>query len=132
MSLSDHLRYLRALQGGTDFETIAEAIDLDNPAHIAGAERQYRPLKDESLIEKLAGYYDRPVEEFHWHNARSRKALTFYLEKARWEQTAVSLTLRGGEKVAGIVEWWDLASIGLRVEDSRLLVVQRHAVVDWP
>lgn len=131
MSLSDHLRYLRAI---TDVEPneIAEAIEIESLSALSMAEVRYRPVADDTLLEKLADFYDRPVEEFHWHNARARKYLTFYVERALREEKSIHLTLRGGQELHGRPEWWDLASIGLRDDTDRLLVVQRHAVIDWP
>jgi biotin-(acetyl-CoA carboxylase) ligase len=132
MSLSDHLRYLRARQGGTHTLEIAAALELPTPTTINLAETQYRPVRDEALVAKLATYYERPLEEFQWHNARPRKYLTFYIARALKTKEIVSLTLRSGRQLTGTAEWWDLGSIGLRGEDGRLTVVQRHAVVDWP
>ena len=132
MSLSDHLRYLRALHGGTDTVTIATAIGLELPGQIYLAETCYRPVDNVPLVENLAAYYGRSTEEFHWHNARPRKYLTFYIAQAIRNKQAVSLTLRSQEVLQGNPEWWDLSSIGLRMGDGRLLVVQRHAVIDWP
>ena len=132
MSLSDHLRYLRALQGGVNTQTIAEAIGLEKPTPVNHAEIQYRPVRDPELVEKLADYYQQPLEEFQWHNARPRKYLTFYLARALKTKETASLTLRSEEQLTGAVEWWDLGSVGLRDENGRLLVVQRQAVVDWP
>ncbi|MEZ4511127.1 MAG: hypothetical protein R3C62_04575 [Chloroflexota bacterium] len=130
MSLSDHLRYLRAINGGEHPNAIYEAIGVEKG--IMTAETAYRPIRDEALIAKLADYYKRPLEEFEWHNARPRKFLTFYVAEAMRNNTPVELQLRSGQTLAGNVEWWDLSSIGLREENGCLLVVQRHAVVDWP
>ena len=132
MSLSDHLRYLRANKGGVTPDEIAEAIGWEKPSHIALAEKRYRPVYDTELIEKLADYYGRPAEEFHWHNARPRKFLTFAAARALKTKEPLSLTLRSGETLTGTIEWWDLGSLGLRLGDGRLLCVQRQAVVDWP
>lgn len=132
MSLSDHLRYLRALRGGVHTQTIKDAIGLEAVTPINHAETQYRPVRDPELVAKLAAYYERPLTEFQWHNARPRKYLTFYLARALKTKEAVSLTLRSGEQLAGKVNWWDLGSVGLWDENGRFLVVQRHAVVDWP
>ena len=132
MSLGDHLRYLRAMHGGIDTATIAEAIGLEKPGPINQAEVRYHPVYDAELIERLAAYYGRPRDEFEWHNARPRKFLTFTIAQALETGEEVSLTLRTGEVLAGTAEWWDLASVGLRTTDGHLLVVQRHAVIDWP
>lgn len=132
MSLSDHLRYLRALAGGTHTIEIAEAIGLDKVSPVNLAEVQYRPVRDPQLVEKLAAYYQRPLTEFQWHNARPRKYLTFYVARALREGTPVSLTLRSEEVVEGMVTWWDLSTVGVEDANGRLRVIQRHAVVDWP
>ncbi|MCP4423201.1 MAG: hypothetical protein GY803_01780 [Chloroflexi bacterium] len=132
MSLSDHLRYLRAMRGGSDTRTIAAAIDLEKPASVNRAETQYRPVRDPELVAKLADFYGRPLEEFQWHNARPRKFLTFYAARALETKETASFTLRSGETLSGQIVWWDLGSIGLEVDDGRTIVIMRHAVVDWP
>lgn len=132
MSLGDHLRYLRAVNGGQSTDEVAKAIGLENATELNLAEVRYRPVADDHLIESLATYYARPVAEFQWHNARPRKYLTFYLSQAKEQQSLVSLTLRGDQEVSGRVLWWDLSSVGLRQESGRVLVVQRHAIIDWP
>ena len=132
MSLSDHLRYLRALRGGISTQPIAEAIGLEKATPVTHAEIQYRPVRDPELVEKLAEFYQQPLQEFEWHNARPRKYLTFYLARALKTKETVTLTLRSGEQLTGTAEWWDLGSVGVREENGHLLVVQRHAVVDWP
>lgn len=131
MSLGDHLRYLRGLKD-VDTAVVAEALGLEKPSPINMAEVRYRPVEDDALVAALAAYYDRPVEEFRWHNARARKYLTFYVQRALESKEPVSLVLRTGETLTGLVEWWDLAAIGLRVAGDKLVVAQRHAVVDWP
>jgi len=132
MSLSDHLRYLRAMDGGTTPEEIAQRLGLEQLSGVGLAEQVYRPVRDENLIEKLAEYYGRSLEEFHWHNERPRKFLTFSLAEVLRTEEPISLTLRSGEVLTGQVTWWDLSSIGLQEASGRLLVIQRHAVVDWP
>jgi sRNA-binding regulator protein Hfq len=132
MSLSDHLRYLRAMAGAPTTRQIAEAAGLEASMRIGKAETRYRPVEDPELVARLGVYYGRPEAEFHWHNARPRKYLTFYAARALQSGEPVSLTLRSGEVLQGQVTWWDLGSIGLKQADGHLLVVQRHAVVDWP
>jgi sRNA-binding regulator protein Hfq len=132
MSLSDHLRILRALDGGTTPDEIAARLEMERLTGIAFAEQIYRPVTNELVIEKLAEYYGRSLEEFHWHNERPRKFLTFSLAEALRTQVPISFTLRSGEILTGQVEWWDLSSVGLRQGNGRLLVVQRHVITDWP
>ncbi len=131
MSLSDHLRYLRAMKGGLHISDVAQAAGAAKVVDVGLAEKQYRPLTDEGLMEKLAAYYGRSLDEFHWHNARSRKQFTYFISHATRNETAISLVLRHGETITGRVEDWDLACVALRLADGRLLIVQRHAVVDW-
>ncbi len=132
MSLSDHLRYLRAMRGGPDTLTIAAALDMEKPTSINSAETKYQPVHDPELVAKLADYYGRPLEEFQWHNARPRKFLTFYAARALETKEPASLTLRSGEVLNGQIVWWDLGSIGLEIDNGRTIVVMRHAVTDWP
>ncbi len=132
MSLSDHLRYLRAMRGGLETQTIADTIGLEKPTPINQAETQYRPVRDPDLVAKLADFYGRSLEEFQWHNARPRKFLTFYSARALETKEPASLTLRSGEVLCGQIVWWDLGSIGLKMDNGRTIVVMRHAVIDWP
>ncbi len=132
MSLSDHIRYLRALQGGPDILTVATAAGIEKPGSVNLAEKQYRPVHDEELVAKLAAYYGRSLEEFQWHNARPRKYLTFYIARALKTGETITLTLRSGRQLQGLAKWWDLSSVGMQDENGRLLVIQRHAVIDWP
>ena len=132
MSLGDHLRYLRAMRGGVDTRAIAEAVGLDRPWPINEIEVRYREVGDDELVTKLADYYDRPVEEFFWHRARSRKRLTQDIAKAIQEAQSVRLHLRSGTTLAGEPLWWDLGAIGLLLDgEDEITVVQRHAVIDW-
>lgn len=132
MSLGDHLRYLRAMKGGIDTASVAEAIGIERPWPINEIEVRYRELGDDDLLAKLADYYGRPVEELVWHRQRSRKKLTLYIHEAIQEGRPVTLRLRSGEELRGEPQWWDLGAIGLLREGERALtVVQRHAVVDW-
>lgn len=132
MSLSDHLRYLRAMKEDLGTKEIAEAIGLTSLSPLTQAEQRYQPIPNEDgLIEKLAAYYGCSTEEFHWHNVRARRYLTRYLARCQSDKKPVSLTLRTGEQLTGEVGWFDLGAIGLNLENGRFLVVQRHVVVDW-
>jgi sRNA-binding regulator protein Hfq len=132
MSLGDHLRYLRAMRGGVDTITVAKAIGIDRPWPITEIEVRYRQLGDDELVAKLAEYYDRPVEELFWHREHSRKKLSQFLQKALYDKKPVSLNLRSGETLNGMIQWWDLGSVGIKRDgEDRITVIQRHAVIDW-
>lgn len=131
MSLSDQLRFLRARQGGSDFSGIDALFGKATVVQLHLIEQRQRDVSDDAIIEKLATYYHVPVEELQWHRRRSRKALSRHLLDAVQAERPVRLQLRNGETLAGRVLWWDLAAIGLQLPDESLLVVQRHAVIDW-
>lgn len=131
MSLGDHLRFLRAMKGGPSTREIAQAIGLERVTPLREIEQRYREIGDDALLEKLALYFQVPIEELKWHRARYRKALSHFLEKALKQGQRVHLHLRSGETLTGKVMWWDLGATGLQPDEGELLVIQRHAVIDW-
>jgi hypothetical protein len=132
MSLSDHLRYLRALNGGPATDTLREALGEDGVGLYFAIERHYRDVSTDEILPKIAAYFRAPVEELQWHRARSRKALALHVHAAIQNHDLVALRLRTGETLIGHPVWWDLAAIGLQpIGDEDLVVVQRHAVIDW-
>lgn len=132
MSLGDHLRYLRAMNDGIDIITIAQAVGVQRPWEITEIEVRYRQVGDDDIVNKLAEYYNRPVDELLWHRERSRKKLSRFIQQAISNKVSVSLYLRSGECLTGTPVWWDLGSIGVRRDgEEKITVVQRHAVIDW-
>jgi transcriptional regulator with XRE-family HTH domain len=131
MSLGDELRFLRAMKGGRDLTEIAEACGVDNHLY-SQIEKRYRQMGDDETLEKLAGYFGVSVDSLKWHRARYRKALSRALQNAQNKQDVLSLRMRNGVTLRGRVDWWDLGTLGLAPEDGgELIVVQRHAVIDW-
>jgi len=132
MSLGDQLRYLRAMRGGPSLRDVAAAIG-ETSASVHGAiERRYCDPSSDALVEKLAAYYGVPIEELHWHRVRLRRNLALHVLAAMKEDRSVTLRLRNGETLRGRPAWWDLSAIGLEPDDGgTLIVVQRHAVIDW-
>jgi hypothetical protein len=131
MSLGDHLRYLRAVHQ-VDRDYIMAAVG--EPYHTIYwlVERKYTDISDDVLIERLAAFYKLPVEELQWHRARSRKALGQYIAAAIRSGQSVKLRLRNGDTHIGRPVWCDHAALGLEVRvGDPLIVVQRHAVIDW-
>lgn len=132
MSLSDHLRYLRALNGGPPNADLVQALGEEGTRLYFAIEKRYRDVSTDEIIAKIAAYYHVPVEELQWHRARSRKALALHIHNAIQNHETVTLRLRTGETLIGRPVWWDLAVIGLRpIGEEDLIVVQRHAVIDW-
>lgn len=131
MSLGDHLRYLRAMRGGPNLIEIGEASGAP-AARLRLIEQRYSDPSDDATIQKLAAYYGVTAEELQWHRVRLRRNLALHVHAAMQAGRPVTLRLRGGEAVTGRPVWWDLGAIGLQPEDGGpLLVIQRHAVIDW-
>ena len=131
MSLGDYLRYLRAMRGGVTPLEIMEETGIP-PRILTQIEQRYREMGDDETLEKLAAYYEVPVEELHWRRGRSRKALIAFLARARNEGHVVRLRLRAPqEEFVGRVVWDDLGAVELRLAGGGNVVVQRHAVDDW-
>ena len=132
MSLSDHLRYLRAVHGGPSNTDLKQVLGDEDTRLYFAIEQHYRDVSTDEIIPKIAAYYHVPVEELQWHRARSRKALALLVHAAIQNHDLVALRLRTGETLIGHPVWWDLAAIGLQpIGEEDLIVVQRHAVIDW-
>ncbi|CAG0933720.1 hypothetical protein TFLX_03197 [Thermoflexales bacterium] len=132
MSLSDHLRYLRALHGGPSNADLRQVLSEEDTGLYFAIEQRYRDVSTADILPKIAAYYHVPVEELQWHRARSRKALALHIHAALQDHAIVALRLRTGETLIGYPVWWDLAAIGLQpIGEEDLVVVQRHAVIDW-
>jgi transcriptional regulator with XRE-family HTH domain len=131
VSLGDELRYLRAQAGGpTPFEI--EAATGVSAGLYRQLEQRYREMGDDESIEKLADYFETDAATLKRARSRSRKALSQHLVKIQETETPLRLHLRTGETLQGFPLWWDLGAIGLEPQDGgALVVVQRHAVIDW-
>ena len=131
MSLGDELRYLRARAGGPSPVEIAEASGVDAGLY-RQLEQRYREMGDDDTLQKLAVYFRCEAALLRHARSRSRKALSAYLAKAQELDGPIRLRLRTGETLQGRLAWWDMGAIGLQPDDSgTLIVLQRHAVVDW-
>jgi len=132
MSLSDHVRYLRALKGGPSNADMQQVLGDEDTSLYFAIEQRYRDVSTNEIIPKIAAYYHVPVEELQWHRVRSRRALALHIHAALQNHATVTLRLRTGETLMGRPVWWDLAAIGLQPADEEgLIVVQRQAVIDW-
>lgn len=132
MSLGDYLRYLRALRGGPSPIEISKEAGLESARLLTEIEQRYRKIGDEETLEKLAAYYEVPVEEMRWRVERPRKAFTLFAHEAMLKRSTVLLRLRMGHDLKGRILWWDLGAIGLDPMDgSPQIVVQRHIIDDW-
>jgi hypothetical protein len=132
MSLGDELRYLRALHGGGNLMEIEGEIGIELGT-LRYMEQRYRRVgEDDEILAKIATHYDVPLETLQYHRERYRKALSAYLHEAVQTGSVARFQLRTDETMSGQVRWWDLGAFGLEVEgEESLIIVQRHAVVDW-
>ncbi len=131
MSLGDELRYLRARAGGVTPDEIQEATGV-NATLYCMLEQRYRELGDDETLDKLATYFGADAEALKRARSRSRKALSQRLNQALVDESPLRLDLRSGETLRGSLAWWDLGALGLQPNDGgSLIVVQRHAVIDW-
>lgn len=131
MSLGDELRYLRARAGGVTPDDIQEATGISATLYCM-LEQRYRELGEDETLESLADYFGADVEALKRARSRSRKALSQYMDQALANKSPVRLNLRCGETLSGSLAWWDLGALGLTPDDGgSLIVVQRHAVLDW-
>jgi hypothetical protein len=132
MSLGDELRYLRAFHGGGNLGQIEEEIGLE-PGALRAMEQRYRRVgEDDEVLARVAAYYGVPLGALQYHRERYRKAFSAALHQAMESGTTARFELRTGEALAGRVCWWDLGAFGLEPESGGpLVVVQRHAVLDW-
>ncbi len=132
MSLGDYLRLLRALRGGPTCLEVGLGAGLSAPNLVAQIERRYREIGDDKTIERLAAYFQVPVEDLRRYQGRYRKALSVFLDEAWRSGRPVRVSIWTGETLTGRVVNWDMAAFGLAPSDgSPEILVQRHAVDDW-
>ena len=131
MSLGDYVRFLRAAKGGPTPWEMAEEAGIDSSEY-RQIEQRYRRVGTDETLEKLAQYFDVPVEELARRRERPRKLLSANLARAWRKGSRIRLALRTGDQVSGRVEWFDMGATLLRLADGTgEVVVQRHIVEEW-
>ncbi|MDQ3930998.1 MAG: helix-turn-helix transcriptional regulator [Chloroflexota bacterium] len=136
MSLSDYIKYLRAVKGGVTPWEIAEASGVPaSEVHLIEVKHR-RVGEDDETIAKLADYFGVPVEELTGRRDSYRKMLTGFLEQNQGKENKVTLTLESGEEVSGQVEWFSREAVALVPgngdgENADPYIVQRGWVANW-
>ncbi|HSN75284.1 MAG TPA: helix-turn-helix transcriptional regulator [Anaerolineae bacterium] len=130
MSASDYLRYLRAVKGGPTPQDIENATGVPAGAY-RQIEQRYRAMGSEEELAKLATYFEVPVEELTGRVEWTRKALSAALVEAVEMNAPISLEMRSGQTLTGMVQWSDLGAALLQLECGQEVVVQRHMVDRW-
>src|SRR5829696_2618242 len=98
MSLSDYIKYQRALKGGLTPWEIAEGSGVPaRDVHLLEVKHR-RMGDDDAMLEGLARYFGVPVEELTSRREAYRKRLTFFLEQAVRDNRPVTLRLEYGEE----------------------------------
>jgi len=134
MSLSDYIKYQRALKGGLTPWEIAEGSGVPaREVHLIEVKHR-RMGEDPAILERLATYFGVPIEELEGRREAYRKRLTYFLEECKHDSLPIELKLESGETVAGHPEWYSREAIALQADeesDERLCVVQRAWIADW-
>ena len=136
MSLSDYVKYQRAVKGGLTPWEIAEGSGVSSrDVHLLEVKHR-RMGEDEAMLQKLADYFGIPLAELTSRREAYRKRLIYFLEDYIREERPIALKLEGGEEIEGVPIWYSREAIALRAEDETadsgdLCIVQRAWVADW-
>lgn len=135
MSLSDYLKYLRATKGGLTPWEIAEASGVPaRDIHLIEVKHR-RVGENDAQLERLAGYFGVPVEDFTGRREAYRKRLTVFVEESKAHDTPVTIRLENGEEFSGKIAWFGREALALQPEDEQdpaePIVVQRPWIADW-
>lgn len=130
MSTGDYLRYLRAMKGGPTPQEVEEATGV-KAGDYRQMEQRYRAIGSEEELASLAAYYQVSAEELTSRVQWTRKALSAALVEAVEQDAPIRLEMRSGHTVTGKVQWSDLGSALLLLDNGQEMVVQRHMVERW-
>lgn len=139
MSLSDYVKYLRAVKGGVTPWEIAEASGVPaSEVHLIEVKHR-RVGEDDETLSKLAEYFGVPLEDLTSRRDSYRKMLTAFLEENQGKESRVLLTLESGEEVSGRIDWFSREAIALvpgtgsesEGDTSDPYIVQRGWVASW-
>jgi hypothetical protein len=136
MSLSDYIKYQRALKGGLTPWEIAEGSGVPSrDVHLLEVKHR-RMGDDDGTLQKLADYFGVAVSELTGRRDAYRKRLVTFLDDHIREERAVRLKLESGEELEGVPVWYSREAAALRrggrgEEEEELCIVQRAWVADW-
>lgn len=134
MSLSDRIKYLRAVTGGLTPWEIADKSGVPaREIHLIEVKHR-RVGENDEMLQKLAAFFNVPVDDLTGRREAYRKRLTFFLEESQEQSASVVLKLEGGEDVEGTVAWFGREAVSILPTgggDTTPLVVQRGWVADW-
>ena len=134
MSLSDRIKYLRAVKGGLTPWEIADKSGVPaREIHLLEVKHRRVGENDEAL-QKLAAFFDVPVEDLTSRREAYRKRLNFFLEESHEQSAPVVLKFEDGEVIEGNVAWFGREAVAITPpggSEDTPIVVQRGWVADW-
>ncbi len=141
MSLSDYIKYLRAVGGGLTPWEIAEKSGV-TAREIHLIEVKHRRVGDnDDVLQKLADFFNVPLENLISRREAYRKRLTFFLEENQQQSSPVVLKLEDGEELEGTVVWFGREAVAIAAMETdnsdnsdssdKPYVVERGWVANW-
>lgn len=134
MSLSDYIKYQRALKGGLTPWEIADGSGVAaRDVHLIEVKHR-RMGEDDALLERLSAHFGVPIDELISRREAYRKRLAYFLEESKSAASAVDLKLETGEVVVGSPLWYSREAVALQgdeTDDTDICIVQRAWVADW-
>ncbi len=136
MSLSDYIKYQRAVKGGLTPWEIAEGSGVSSrDVHLLEVKHR-RMGEDDAMLQKLADYFGVPLTELTRRREAYRKRLISFLDEYIEDNRAIVIKLESGEEVDGIVTWYSREALALRpagapADTTDLCIIQRAWISDW-
>jgi len=135
MSLSDYIKYLRAVKGGLTPWEIAEGSGVPaREIHLIEVKHR-RVGENDADLDRLADFFGVPTENLTGRREAYRKRLTSFLEEHQSRSEQVTLKLEDGEEITGAIEWFGREAMALRPaagsDNEHPYIVQRGWVADW-
>ena len=132
MSLSDYVKFMRAVKGGVTPWEIADATGVPSKeVHLLEVKHR-RMGDDDAMLAKLAEYFEVPIEELTRRRDAFRKRLTGFVADRQRSNEAVTFVLESGEQLHGTIAWFGREAIALQPDDTgNPLIIQRAVIAEW-
>src|SRR5689334_12654903 len=132
MSLSDYLKFMRAMKGGVTPWEIADATGVPSKeVHLLEVKHR-RMGDDDAMLAKLAQYFEVPVDELVRRRDSFRKRLTGFIADRQRSAEHVTFVLESGERLEGTIAWFGREAVALQpADDGHPLVIQRAIIAEW-
>lgn len=132
MSLSDYMKFMRAVKGGVTPWEIADATGVPSKeVHLLEVKHR-RMGDDDAMLAKLAEYFEVPVAELTRRRDAFRKRLTGFVADRQRGNEPVTFVLESGERLQGTIAWFGREAIALQPADhGHPLIIQRAVIAEW-